>query len=235
MKKIFAILAFVGVCFIVLAQEEPVEEIMNRFNYVFAEVNRSNVSTGLLSNYGIQPMELKYYDGVPADSNFVDISIYKLLYAGIYNAKFNNNISLITPDELSDRVQNYSSDSGVIPVSVMHYQYNRFIETAVEDGLVEVVNDQIIEVEGQNPYETADLFAVSPREVFVEDGTVSFTFPSTLHMANVTQAVQSIQVSFDEGLPYRNTGWNTQLLHTYTSEGVKSYCLRLIILMEHHL
>ena len=68
MKKIFAILAFVGVCFIVLAQEEPVEEIMNRFNYVFAEVNRSNVSTGLLSNYGIQPMELKYYDGVPADS-----------------------------------------------------------------------------------------------------------------------------------------------------------------------
>ena len=60
-------------------------------------------------------------------------------------------------------------------------------------------------MEGQNPYETADLFAVSPREVFVEDGTVSFTFPSTLHMANVTQAVQSIQVSFDEGLAYRNT------------------------------
>ena len=226
MKKIFAILAFVGVCFVILAQE-PAEEIINRFNYVFAEVNRSNVSTGLLSNYGVQPMELEYYNGVPADSNFVDISIYKLLYAGIYSAKFNNNISLITPDELSDRVQNYSSASGVIPVSVMHYQYNRFIETAVEDGLVEVVNDQIIEVEGKSPYETADLFAVSPREVFVEGGTVSFTFPSTLHMANVTQAVQSIQVCFDEGLPYRNTGWNTQLSHTYTSEGVKRLLFKI--------
>ena len=67
MKKIFAILAFVGVCFVIMAQA-PAQEIINRFNYVFAEVNRSNVSTGLLSNYGIQPLELEYYDGVPADS-----------------------------------------------------------------------------------------------------------------------------------------------------------------------
>ena len=42
-------------------------------NYVFEEVNRSNVPTGLLSNYGVQTIPLEYYNGIPADSNFVDI------------------------------------------------------------------------------------------------------------------------------------------------------------------
>lgn len=123
-------------------------------NYVFEEVNRSNVPTGLLSNYGVQPIPLEYYNGIPADSNFVDNDSYILLYAGVYSAKFNNNISLITPDELSLQIQNYSSGNS-IPVSVMHYEYNRIKEDAVEQGLVSVVNEQIIEIAGKHGYQNS--------------------------------------------------------------------------------
>lgn len=79
--------------------QTPADEIAARMNYVFAKVNKNNVPTGLLSNYGIQPIPLEYYNGVPADSNFVDLSSYKLLYTGVYSSKFNDKISLITPDK----------------------------------------------------------------------------------------------------------------------------------------
>ena len=219
MKKILLFLLLLHLCLAIHAQT-PADEAISRMNYVFEEVNRSNVPTGLLSNYGVQPIPLEYYNGIPADSNFVDIDSYKLLYAGVYSAKFNNNITLITPDELSQQIQNYSS-GGSIPVSVMHYKYNRIKDDAVEQGLVTVANDQIIEIAGKNPYETVELFAAGPKEVITEGGTVSFIFPSTLRITNINKAVQNLQIRFDENLAFENTGWNTAISHTYITEGIK--------------
>lgn len=141
MKKVLLFCVFVVFSTLLFSQTME-EEITNRMNYVFEKVNRGNVATGLLSNYGVQPIPLEYYDGIPADSNFVDIRIYTMLYVGVYGAKFNNNISLITPDELSQQIEEYPSGDAV-PVGIMHYQYNRFKEDAVELGLVNVVDEQI--------------------------------------------------------------------------------------------
>ncbi|MEA4919017.1 hypothetical protein SDC9_212311 [bioreactor metagenome] len=119
MKKIVLFCAFVVFSTLLFAQTVE-EEITNRMNYVFEKVNRGNVVTGILGNYGVQPIPLEYYDSIPADSNFVDLYIFTMLYAGVYSAKFNNNISLITPDELSQRIEGYSS-GGAIPVGIMYY------------------------------------------------------------------------------------------------------------------
>ena len=219
MRKFISILVFVNLSIITFGQT-PADEVIDRMNYVFTHVNRSNISTGLLSNYGVQPIPFEYYNGIPADSNFVDINSYTLLYAGIYSSKLNNNITLITPDELLTRIQDYTSGTA-IPVSVMHYAYNRIKETAVEEGLVDVVNEQIIEIAGKNPYETLNLFAAGPKEVITERGTVSFIFPSTLRMTNITKTVQNLQVRFDENLAFVTTTWNTVLSYNYTTEGVK--------------
>ncbi len=219
MKKFLSISVFVGLCITLWAQT-PAEQIINRMNHVFQHVDRGKVVTGLLSDYGIPPIPLEYYDGVPADSNFVDMDSYMLLYAGLYSSKFNDNITLITPDELSTRIQNYASGSA-IPVSIMHYAYNRIKETAVEEGLVSVVNDQIIEIPGKNPYETADLFAAGPNDVVFEGAEVSFMFPSSLRLTNIAKTVASLQVRFDDNSAYRTTGWDTAISHTYTAEGIK--------------
>lgn len=219
MKK-FLFFSILIVLHVTVTAQTPADEIMSRMNHVFEKVNRSNVPTGLLDNYGVQSIPFGYYDGIPADSNFVDIDSYMLLYAGIYSAKFNNNITLITPDELSSRLKKYSSGNS-IPVSVMHYEYNRIKEDAVELGLLNVANDQIIEIAGKNPYETMHLFAAGPKEVITEGGTVSFIFPSTLRMTNVSKTVQNLQVRFDEGLAFVNAGWNTVVSYAYTTEGIK--------------
>ena len=225
MKKVLLFCAFVIFSTLLFAQTVE-EEITNRMNYVFEKVNRGNVVTGILGNYGVQPIPLEYYDGIPADSNFVDLRIFTMLYAGVYSAKFNNNISLITPDELSQRIEGYSS-GGAIPVGIMHYRYNRFKEDAVELGLVNVINEQIVEITGKNPYETLDLFAAGPKEVIIEGGDISFIFPSTLRMSNVNKSVQNLEIRFDDNLSFVNAGWNTVISHTYTSEGVKKVRFRI--------
>lgn len=219
MKKIVFVLPFLCFWYVGFAQT-PTDEFINRMNYVFANVNRNNVSTGLLSNYGAQAIPLEYYNGVPADSNYVDLDSYKLLYAGLYSSKFNSNITLITPDELSTRIQSYTSGTA-IPVSIMHYAYNRIKETAVEQGLVNVVNEQIFEIAGKNPYETLNLFVAGPKNVIITGGAVSFIFPSSLRMTNVTKTVQNLQVRFDENLAFVTTGWNTAVSHNYATQGVK--------------
>lgn len=206
--------------------QTPAHEILSRMNHVFDHVNRGNVPTGLLSNYGIQPIPLEYYDGIPADSNFVDIDSYLLLYAGIYSSKFNDNITLITTDDLIGRIEDYTQGTS-IPVSVMHFSYNRIKETAVGEGLVNVENDQIMVITGKNPYETLDLFAAGPREVVTEGGTVSFIFPSILRMTDVAKPVQSLQVRFDENMAYLDTDWNTSVNHTFTTEGIKKVRFRV--------
>ena len=78
MKKILLFSLLLHLCLVIHAQT-PADEALSRMNYVFEEVNRSNVPTGLLSNYGVQPIPLEYYNGIPADSNFVDNDSYILL------------------------------------------------------------------------------------------------------------------------------------------------------------
>ena len=57
MKRMMFISVFVYFCLIISAQT-PAEEILNRINYVFENVDRNNVATGLLSNYGVQPIPI---------------------------------------------------------------------------------------------------------------------------------------------------------------------------------
>lgn len=66
MKRIYLILIISLSCFLINAQT-PEQQINDRMTYVFAQLNHNNVPTGILSNYGIQPIELSYYNGVPAD------------------------------------------------------------------------------------------------------------------------------------------------------------------------
>jgi hypothetical protein len=67
-------------------------------NYIFEQADKSRITTGLLSDYGLQMVEPGYFNGIPADSNYVDMDTWKMLYAGMYTSKINNNISMTLPD-----------------------------------------------------------------------------------------------------------------------------------------
>jgi len=226
MKNIQITLYLLFILAIPTYAQTPDQDITNRMNYVFEKIDKNKISTGVLSNYGVQPVEFESFNGIPADSNYVDLTNFMLLYSGVYSAKINSNISLILPDTLTQRLNNITSTT--IPLVFMHYAYNRLKENAVELGLVQVVNDQIVEVSGAaTPYETLDLFAVAPRDVYYNKSTISFLFSSDFRLTNINKTVQSLQIRFDEESEYQTANWDIPISHSYSTNGIKKIYFRI--------
>ena len=74
-----------------LPAQNPSQEFTDRMNHIFQYVDKNKIATGLLSDYGLQIVEPKYFNGVPADSNYVDMDAWKMLYSGMFTSKINSN------------------------------------------------------------------------------------------------------------------------------------------------
>jgi len=61
-------------------------------NTIFQQIDKSKITTGLLIDYGLQIVDPEYFNGVPADSNYVDMDTWISLYCSIYDAKINDRI-----------------------------------------------------------------------------------------------------------------------------------------------
>lgn len=60
------------------AQTDPVRE---ELNHIFQYIDKSQVPSGYLDEYGPQFTEKKWYTGVLADSNFIDYLVANLCFA----------------------------------------------------------------------------------------------------------------------------------------------------------
>jgi hypothetical protein len=119
---------------------------MNRVNYIFANVDHSKVTTGLLSDYGLQVILPEYYDGALRDSNEVDINAFRTLYADMDYSRFNANCTLPGQNAVFDAITSNIPTSGQpVPIASMCINYNCFRADAYTAGLVTVANDQIFD------------------------------------------------------------------------------------------
>jgi hypothetical protein len=146
-SKIFLLTAWLTITSSVLAQN-PAQEYKTRMDHIFMYMDKSRITTGLLSDYGLQMVDPVYFNGIPADSNYVDMDIWKQLYIGMYGSKINSNVSLTAPETVYNQIEK-AVHSTATPIAVMHFQYNKLNDDAVKQGLVAVVNGQIREMVGK--------------------------------------------------------------------------------------
>ena len=168
MKRIFFLLtAGITMTMHLTAQNPAGQEFTDRMNHIFQYVDKSRISTGLLSDYGLQFVEPKYFDGIPADSNYVSMDTWRMLYSGMFTSRINNNASLTDPETVFALIDSAAHPTAV-PVAMMHYEYNALNEDALTLGLLQIVNDdQLQDVPGgTSPYLTRQLFAAAPKELY---------------------------------------------------------------------
>ena len=159
-----------------LLSQNPGQDYTNRMNFIFQYIDKNKITTGLLSDYGLYAVEPDVFNGVPVDSNYVDMDAWKILYSGVYTSKINNNISLTSPETVFTQIDN-ATHATAVPLAMMHYQYNQLNENAVNLGLLQIVNDQIYDVpNASSPYLTKQLFAVAPKELSFDGPTARFVF-----------------------------------------------------------
>ena len=76
--------------FLIAGHGLKAQNYADTINHIFEHVDKSRITTGLLSDYGVQMVNLSDFNGTPADSNYVDINTWKKLYVGIYTSDLVN-------------------------------------------------------------------------------------------------------------------------------------------------
>ena len=95
-----------------LLAQNPGQEFTDRMNHIFQYVDKNKIASGLLSDYGLQLIEPEYFNGVPADSNYVDMDAWRMLYLGMFSSKINSNGSLTNPETVFDAIDAAAYTSG---------------------------------------------------------------------------------------------------------------------------
>ncbi len=85
MKKILIIIQ----CFISLnAFCQTEDPLRDKLNLIFQPLNKTQIPTGYLAEYGAEFTPLHWYNGILTDSNLVfNLNIFKMIYADVETDK----------------------------------------------------------------------------------------------------------------------------------------------------
>ena len=127
------------------SQAEINTEFSTRMNYVFGQLDKRRIPTGLLLDYAMEFASLANYNGVLADTNKVN----KGLLTDIYNTLLTSGIhssggSFYHPDYL-DSLWQVQRQPGIITLCGLYYNYSRFKDNALSSNLITVNSDRFFE------------------------------------------------------------------------------------------
>lgn len=173
-------------CLFCSAQQLDTTTFEGKSKYIFQHVDKSQIGTGLLAEYGAELLPFANYNGtLMADSNFVGLVEWRQLYGSLFTAQINTNSNLLRLDTINNRIANLAGLSNPINFAVLHYNYQGLREDAVSANLFTVNNDQLFDVPSrtQSPYTNNTLFAVAPIRQVATVGDNSIIFRPELFLA----------------------------------------------------
>ena len=197
-----------------------------QLNQIFANLDKTQVPSAYLEEYGEQFLGLHPYIGVLTDSNRTDMEAFRYLRATIFSARTTGTDTLPGITELNRRLdaRGQGADGAPNPLAVQYMSYHRIRPDALQNNLLAVQNDQVSDVPGraQSPYAAATLFAAAPLYRVSRTGTVSLVFARNLYFTNnPSLSVQGLYLDFDDGRGYVRAYWNQPAAATYGSTGHK--------------
>lgn len=224
--KFFTLLSFLLFALIhtSIAQSAFSDSLGDEIHHIFANVDKSIVSSGYLEEYGADFISFAPFNGVLTDSNEVDKSIMRLLYGSLLTSKINTSAaSLPSLAVFNDSAKSIQQRTGAVPVPILYMAYNTIRPDAISQNLLQVVNGQLQDVPNrtENPYPAHTLFAVAPLKDKANGGTVSFIFPSHLFLTNKNVSVTTIQADFGDGRGIQSYALDTPFSISFTGTGSK--------------
>ncbi|MEO6868803.1 MAG: hypothetical protein ABI168_04105 [Ginsengibacter sp.] len=226
----FLIVCTIFLCSIFSNGQAQVDSLRLNLDNIFAHVDKSQVPTGFLEEYGAQFANLKTYNGILTDSNYVNAMAWHYIYASVYSAKIYGANTLQTPDS------NYTifnieaiGNTNVNPVSILALNYSSLKPDAVSNNLFTISNNQLYDVTGrtQSPYQLNTAFAAAPLYETDVDGVLDLIFKQDLFINTTGKTLSSIQVNFNDGNGFVTAAWNTTISASYGDTGIKKLTFKI--------
>ena len=163
----------------------------------FANIDRNEISTGLLYDYGFKFIHAPYYNGVCNDTNQVDVLKWRRIYATMLACKVNYSFQQINLGIINDRIDYNTTYYGYTPFLMQHIQYETYNPRALSLGLVSInARNQVINNIAY-PYQIDHVFATAPTVDYSESGIASFYFSPDFFVRNNYKDIEKIEVNFD--------------------------------------
>ena len=85
-------------CFSIHCYSQTGDPLRDKLDTIFQSVDKNQIPTGYLSEYGTEFTPLHWYNGVLTDSNIVfNLDIFKMIYANVEMAKMLNSTNAYAP------------------------------------------------------------------------------------------------------------------------------------------
>ncbi len=219
------ILLFAFITIIALQSFSQTDPVRQKLDSVFQHVDKSQIPTGYLKEYGAEFMPLHWFNGVITDSNVVtNIDAFRFIYDDLATAKIQSALPMM-PDLLmiNTRIDSLRNASAASSVALLFGNYASLREDALSLNLFTISNQQIYDVPGraQSPYQTNMVFAAA--SIIKEfANTVTFTYKPVLYFSNNNVTITELGVDFKDGSGYQVIPVNGTVSNTYyDSSGTK--------------
>jgi hypothetical protein len=213
-----------------LSQAYDTTTYYGKMNYIFGNLSRSPITTGLLREYGIDFVNPENYNGKTLhDSNWVNIQDWRSLYATIFSEQVANTNHLSGLDSINKLIERFSSNGSAICFLVAYFNYQGLDSNAVVNNLIRITNGQLFDVAGrsQNPYKTYSAFAVATTLQTVFTGGTQLIFRPELFVGNSGKTVSSIQVDPKGIGVYQTVTLNAPFSVNYTDTGLYTVNIKI--------
>mgnify|MGYP001466420956 CR=1 FL=1 len=212
------------------AQTDPVR---TELDHIFQYIDKSQIPSGYLDEYGPQFAEKKWYNGVLADSNFIQfISGFRFLYNDIEHARIYSGATVLTSLNTLNNTINQLAVSNNTPLVFLLAKYATAKEDAINLNLFSNNgNNQILDVPGrsQSPYTEHNFFAAVPvAEDAPQQNSISLSYNPALVYSNCGKTISTVAVDFLKGSGYQTINPNSSVSYTYTdSSGYKKFAIKV--------
>jgi hypothetical protein len=232
-KNFFKIFFFI---FLIFNSHLIAQTVSNNFantmNDVFAGIDLNRVPHHLLTDYALEFVDIRSYNGVNTANNYVHKGIYTSAYNTLLMARTNANVQgLIHPNEFENN-WNRARVPYTIALSGLYYKYSRIRENAYPDAITVNDNklyDKFTNGVWQNPYETDVVFMMTAPILKCNYKNMNVVLPSNLWYSNQDAQVQNIEVNFNDGNGFQNVTMGQNIYVNYRDEGTHDWDYKLTL------
>lgn len=202
--------------------------------YIFQPIDKNQVPTGFLEEYGCPMLPAATFNGTLTDSNRIDMNLWRTLYfqlqTGWTRATAN---PLPTITSVNTAIKQNVSSTLPIPIPILIASYNTVKSNAFTSNLLSYNGStkQISDVAGrtQSPYDPKTLYAACPIKNITTTGTENFIIPSSLILNNTGKSISQIQIDFANGQGFQVVTVGTPISVSYNDTGFKKWTIQVTL------
>ncbi len=208
-------------------------DFKNTINGVFAGVDLNRVPHHLLTDYAMEFVDIRSYNGVVNDTNYVHKGIYTSGYNTLLMARTQTNVAdLVHPDQFHNNWKAARAPY-TIALSGLYFKYSRIREDAHPNAIT-VSNNKLYDKYNsgvwQNPYETDAVFMMTAPILKYNYKNMRVSLPANLWYTNQDTQVQSLAINFNDGNGYRTLSFGQNITLSYANEGTLKQKNKILIL-----